>query len=459
LAQREKIIIKIFSDIKDVSSLNSFVKQLELKNLNTRYSYPKTFEINPNEIIIIQINNIRSKYLNKVLAEKNILKNKVIFVTQNEDAVLISSLVKLGFNNIFVFPYELYKFIAFLYEIIDTRSYITEESPSYKLGGRSDDFGSLIGNSPSFLKVINLAKKVALQNDANILILGETGTGKGHLAKAIHRFGMRKSFPFVDIICNAIPESLLESELFGYEPGAFTNARNRKFGLFEIAGEGTLFLDEIGDLTLNIQSKLLRTIERKLIRRLGGTSDIPIYARIISATNKNLEEMIENNLFRRDLYHRLNVVSLELPPLRSRGDDVLLLADNFIEEFNKQFKKSINRIEKSAKDFMMQYPWPGNVREFRNAIERAVLLSENNSIKLDDFSNLLFIDTRKLEVPQSELSLMPQFVHLDINFMDTNLKNVTKVYAMEVLAKMNGNKFRTAKVLGISRPRLDALLG
>ncbi len=458
MSTKEKIIIKIFSDIKDVSSLNSFVKQLELKKLNTRSSFPKIFDIHPNEIVIVQIQNIRSKYLNKVLEERSILKNKIIFVTQSDDAVLISTLVKLGFNNIFVFPHELYKFIAYMYEIIDTRAFITEEGSSYYLAGRYDDFNSLIGESHDFMKVINLAKKVALQNDANILILGETGTGKGHLARAIHRFGMRKFFPFVDIICNAIPESLLESELFGYEPGAFTNAKNRKLGLFEVAEEGTLFLDEIGDLTLNIQSKLLRTIERKLIRRLGGTGDIPIYARIISATNKNLDQMIEDNLFRRDLYHRLNVVSLELPPLRSRGDDVLLLAENFIEEFNNLFGKSINKIERSAEDFMKQYPWPGNVREFRNAIERAVLLSESKSIRLEDFSNLLFIDTTKLDMRQNEAALMPQFIHLDINYMNTSLKKVTKAYALEVLAKMNGNKFKTAKALGISRPRLDGLL-
>ncbi len=458
MSSKDKIQIKIFSDIKDVSSISSSVNQLVLKKMNTHSSFPKIFEILQNEIIIIQINSIQSKYLNKALEDKNNLKNKIIFVTQNNDALLISSLVKLGYSDIFIFPYELYKFISYINEIITTRSYITEEFSPDNSEKRFDDFKSLIGNSSHFVKVIELAKKVAVKSDSNIIILGETGTGKGRLAKAIHMFSERKDSPFVDIICNAIPESLLESELFGYEPGAFTNAKIRKLGLFEIAGKGTLFLDEIGDLSLNIQSKLLRTIERKIIRRLGGTKDISINARILSATNKNLTEMVEDNLFRRDLYHRLNVVSLELPPLRSRGEDVLLLVEDFINEFNLQFNKKIKSIEKPAKDFILQYQWPGNVRELRNAIERAVLLSESNTIKLNDFSNLLFTENSKNDLPKNEIDLMPQHIRLEFNYFDTDLKKVSKEYAKEILSKMNGNKFRTSKILRISRPTLDSLL-
>ena len=458
MISKNKIQIKIFSDIKDVSSISSSVNQLELKNMNTHSSFPKIFDILPNEIIIIQINSIQSKYLNKVLEDKNNLKNKIIFVTQNNDALLISSLVKLGFNDIFIFPYELYKFISYINEIITTRSYFTEDLSADSFEKRFDDFRSLIGNSEAFVKVIELAKKVAIKSDSNIIILGETGTGKGHLAKAIHTLSERKASPFVDIICNAIPESLLESELFGYEPGAFTNAKARKLGLFEIAGNGTLFLDEIGDLSLNIQSKLLRTIERKIIRRLGGTKDISINARIISATNKNLTEMVENNLFRRDLYHRLNVVSLELPPLRLRGEDILVLIESFINEFNSQFHKKIKNIEKPAKDFVMQYQWPGNVRELRNAIERAVLLSEGNTIRINDFSNLLFATPPKNILHKDDIVLMPQYIRLELNYMNTDLKKVSKVYAKEILSKMNGNKFRTSRILKVSRPTLDSLL-
>ncbi len=457
MTANKKITIKIFSDIKDVSSINSSVSQLELKDSNIISICPKVFEVKPNEIIIIQIDDIGSKYLNKVLEEKDNLKNKIIFVTQNDSALLVSSLVKLGFADIFVFPYELYKFIAYLNEIITDRAYMTQETAGF-LSNDFENFETLIGNSPEFLKIIELAKKVAQKSNVNIMILGETGTGKGHIAKAIHKFGENSSSPFVDIVCTAIPESLLESELFGYEPGAFTNAQNRKLGLFEIAGNGTLFLDEIGDLSLNIQTKLLRTIEKKVIRRLGGVDDIQINSRVISATNKNLVELIKNNFFRRDLYHRLNVISLELPPLRNRPEDIFLLADHFISEFNSQFNKNIKAIERSAREFISHYPWPGNIRELRNAIERAVLLGEGSTIKLKDFSNLLFVDLVKSGVPKEEINMLPQFIRLDLNYMNTGLRKISIIYAKEVLSKTNGNKSQAAKILGISRPRLDALL-
>ena len=457
MTTNEKITIKIFSDINDVSSINSSVSQLELKDSNIISICPKFFEVKPNEIIIIQIDDIGSKYLDKVLKEKDNLKNKIIFVTQNDSALLVSSLVKLGFADIFVFPYELYKFIAYLNEIISDRAYMTQEAAG-SLSNDFENFETLIGNSPEFLKIIELAKKVAQKSNVNIMILGETGTGKGHIAKAIHKFGENSSSPFVDIVCTAIPESLLESELFGYEPGAFTNAQNRKLGLFEIAGNGTLFLDEIGDLSLNIQTKLLRTIEKKVIRRLGGVDDIQINSRVISATNKNLVELIENNFFRRDLYHRLNVISLELPPLRNRPEDIFLLTDHFISEFNSQFNKNIKTIERSAREFISHYPWPGNIRELRNAIERAVLLGEGSTIKLKDFSNLLFVDLVKSGVPKEEINMLPQFIRLDLNYMNTGLRKISIIYAKEVLSKTNGNKSQAAKILGISRPRLDALL-
>jgi two-component system response regulator AtoC len=250
----------------------------------------------------------------------------------------------------------------------------------------------------------------------------------------------------------------MESELFGYEPGAFTNAKTRKYGLFELAENGTLFLDEMGDLGFNIQSKLLRTIEKKLVRRLGGVVDIPINARIISATNKNLETMIEAGQFRRDLYHRLNVVSLTIPPLRERGDDVIHLANKFIREFNQQFNKNIKRMEKQLKEFLVQYPWPGNIRELRNSIERAVLLGEDNTLRLSQFSNLMQnIDVIAEEKKQEKVNL-PNFVSFEVNYTKTELRELEKIYAKNILDKTKGNKSKTANLLGISRPKLDLLL-
>ena len=306
--------------------------------------------------------------------------------------------------------------------------------------------------------MLNLANKVSEKSSANVLILGDTGTGKGLFARAIHNNGKTRAFPFIDIVCTAIPENLLESELFGYEAGAFTDARTRKIGLFELADKGTLFLDEIGDLSINIQTKLLRAIEKKVIKRLGGVADIPINARIISATNRDLDSMVEDNLFRRDLFHRLNVVSIEVPLLREREDDIVILANHFIKEFNFQFEKSVKKIDKDLQHFLKGYSWPGNVRELRNAIERAVLLSDSDKISIDDFSNLIRTTQIEFQDNISSEKIPNNVVRMDINYGTTGLRKLEKHYAREVLKRLNGNKTQAARLLGISRPKLDTLL-
>jgi len=451
-----RIKIKIYSDKKDISSIISIVKQVEFKDTIISCIYPRSFEVNPNDIIILQIDNIQSRLLKEIIELKEDLKNKFIFVIKNENALLVSTIVKLGFNDIFLLPHELYKFTSYLHEIILNKQYLT---PSLSTPSELDiyDFGSIIGNSEELLKVIEIAKRVSKNDKVSVLILGETGTGKGLLARAIHKNSNTAGAPFIEIVCSAIPEELLESELFGYEKGAFTNAMNRKLGLFELAENGTLFLDEIGDLSLNLQVKLLRVIEKKVIRRLGGIEDIPVNTRIISATNRDLREMVENNLFRRDLYHRLNVVSLEIPPLRSRKDDIIVLAKHFINEFTRQFDKSIQRIEKDLEQFMLEYPWPGNIRELRNAIERAVLLNDEKRLKLSDFSNLLKNLPLNIIEKRNNIS-HPHLVSLNLNYEATSLKKLTKIYAKEVLKKTYGNKSKSARLLGISRPKLDTLI-
>jgi len=454
-----KIVVKIYSDVEDISSIISAVEQLELKDYLVDCVFPKKFEINPNEILIFQINGLSSRYLNRIIKAKESISNIIIFVINTNDAVLVSSLAKIGFVDLYVLPYELPKLNAYLAEIITNGVYKT----SMNLKGRAgkDIYNvrsAIVGTSTNFLKVVGFAKKVADKSDVSVVIQGETGTGKGILARLIHEYSKRASGPFVDITCSAIPENLMESELFGYEPGAFTNAKTRKYGLFELAENGTLFLDEMGDLGFNIQSKLLRTIEKKLVRRLGGVVDIPINARIISATNKNLETMIEAGQFRRDLYHRLNVVSLTIPPLRERGDDVIHLANKFIREFNQQFNKNIKRMEKQLKEFLVQYPWPGNIRELRNSIERAVLLGEDNTLRLSQFSNLMQnIDVIAEEKKQEKVNL-PNFVSFEVNYTKTELRELEKIYAKNILDKTKGNKSKTANLLGISRPKLDLLL-
>jgi two-component system response regulator AtoC len=317
------------------------------------------------------------------------------------------------------------------------------------------DFSSIIGTSPVFVETIKLAQKVSLNNDLSVLILGETGTGKGLLAKAIHQNGTKSNFPFVDIICTAIPGTLLESELFGYEKGAFTDARERKLGLMELAEEGTVFLDEIGDLNAEIQAKLLKALDNKVIRRLGGINDITINARIITATNRNLQKLVHDKLFRDDLYHRLNVITINIPPLRERGNDVLVLAEHFLRESSAKYAKPHFKIGPELREFLLTYSWPGNVRELKNAIERGVLLSDNETLVLKDFFNL---PKSKLPMKKGDKIEEQDKIYLEIDYMDNNLDSISKTYAFYVLKKLNNNKSKTAQLLGISRPKLDKLL-
>lgn len=450
--------IKIFSDSEDLVSVTSALKQLELKGFNLNITFPPEPDIENNDIVILKIQSIDSILFKNILRIKKGKSNKFIVVINNSDALLVTSLIKQGFLNIFVFPYEVLKFTSYLAEVITNKSYITETNRVGTFGMNRHGIKSIIGESEKLLRALELASKVSEKSSSNILILGETGTGKGLFARAIHNNGPANQFPFIDIVCTAIPENLLESELFGYEAGAFTDARNRKVGLFELAERGTLFLDEIGDLSFNIQTKLLRAVEKKVIKRLGGVVDIPVNARIISATNRDLESMVEKNSFRRDLFHRLNVVSIEVPPLRERGEDIILLANHFIEEFNQQFDKSVKKLDKDLQHLLMGHSWPGNVRELRNAVERAVLLCDENKLQIKDFSNLLNnVQTKTFEVNRSE-DVPFNIVRLDVNYGITSLRNVDKEYARRVLGKMGGNKTQTAKILGISRPKLDILL-
>jgi two-component system response regulator AtoC len=446
------IDISVYSS-EDSSSIISALDQINLENYSIKYKFPDSFKVKQDEIIIIQNENIDAGIYKALSEKRDEIKNKIIFIVKENDAMLVSTIVKWGYSDVFVFPFEYFKMIAYLQEIILNNSFLTREN-SFHGSVEDSNFDAILGNSPEILRILELSKKIADKKDINVLILGETGTGKGLLAKAIHKYAFGESSPFVDIICTSIPEALLESELFGYEPGAFTSAKNQKQGLFELADKGTLFLDEIGDLSITIQSKLLRTIEKKIIRRLGGVKDIPISARIISATNKNLAFQLENNLFRRDLFHRLNTVTIELPALRDRGNDVLVLADHFIAHFNKIFNKNITKIAPELKDFILKYSWPGNVREFRNSFERAILLTEEDILRLNHFSHLYIQPTQKTQ----DEDISPQFVKLKFEYEKVNLKQIDKLYAIEILHKMNGNKSKTAKQLGISRPKLDILL-
>ncbi|HEY3293859.1 MAG TPA: sigma-54 dependent transcriptional regulator [bacterium] len=247
-------------------------------------------------------------------------------------------------------------------------------------------FDRLIGSCGCMQDVINTARKVATVPFATVLLTGDSGTGKELIAHAIHLASSNAKEPFVEVNCAAMPENLLEAELFGFEKGAFTDAKARKRGLFEVASAGTFFLDEMGDMPPNLQVKLLKVIEERSFRRLGGTQTLNVQFRLIAATNADLHERMAVGMFRRDLYYRLNVFTIHLPPLRERGRDIIEIAEHFVRHFNKEFGKTMDGISPDAQQVLLAYDWPGNIRELRNAIERAVLISAANEIRPQDLA-------------------------------------------------------------------------
>lgn len=299
----------------------------------------------------------------------------------------------------------------------------------------------LIGDSPRFTEMLSLAQKVAASPMATVLLLGESGTGKNIIARSIHNQSARASKPFVTIECTTIPENLLESELFGHEKGAFTDARTYKKGLFELADGGTIFIDEIGDLPLSMQGKLLRIIDEKRFKRVGGVTDFMVDVRVVAATNKSLSHAVENKQFRRDLYYRLSVVPIVLPPLRDRGSDIIRLAEVFISDFNKQFGKNFTKLHPDARAELLAYPWPGNVRELRNAIERVVLLETGNEILKEHLA--LRADIELVLGQQNNISL-PSLGQLTLDELEIEM-------IKRALAAVDGNQSQAARMLGVSR--------
>ena len=312
-------------------------------------------------------------------------------------------------------------------------------------GGYNYHFDYLIGESPQMKKVYGLVERVS-NTKSNILISGESGTGKELVAKAIHRQSQRKARPFVAINCAGIPETLIESELFGYKKGAFTGAVTDKAGLFEVADGGTVFLDEVGELTPSIQVKLLRVIQERTFTSVGGTEEKRVDVRFISATNKDLEKEVLENRFREDLYFRINVIKISMPPLRIREGDLPLLSQYFLEKYSRDFGKDVKKISAYAMDILSQYSFPGNVRELENIIERSVTLETSNivlpeSLKLSHFQK----DKYMSDENRRHTDLTPEGIDLD-----KMIKRIEKEYIQKALAMSNGSKQKAAKLLKIS---------
>jgi two-component system NtrC family response regulator len=299
-------------------------------------------------------------------------------------------------------------------------------------------FHDIIGSCPQMMKVFDVVDRVATTN-ATVLIFGESGTGKELVAKAIHRQSLRRTNPFMPINCGAIPENLLESELFGHEKGAFTGALERRKGKFELADGGTIFLDEIGELSPTLQVKILRFLQEREIERVGGRESIELDVRIIAATNKDLEREMEKGGFREDLFYRLSVVSISLPLLRDRGEDIVLLANSFLGHFNKEYGKNIKAFSSEAISQLQNYRWPGNVRELENRVKRAVIMARSNRIVPDDLELQMLEKGGRLTLRESKDRMERKLVR-------------------EALLRNRGNISRSSRDLGVSRATLYDLL-
>lgn len=343
--------------------------------------------------------------------------------------------MKLGAFDYITKPFSLDEFLLIIKRALDVKRLKDENVRLKKDISRCYSCPDIIGKSSGIEKVFSLVKKVAA-TDSNILISGESGTGKELIATTIHYQSMRSDKPLIKINCAAMPEGLIESELFGYEKGAFTGALKRKPGRFERADRGSIFLDEIGDLPLSTQAKLLRVIQEKTFERVGGIETLDTDVRIIAATNKNLEEEVKKGRFREDLYYRLNVIPITLPPLRQRRKDIPLLIEFFLGRSKNKLFKNI-RFSKEAVDVLLEYDYPGNVRELENIVERCIVLSNSDIISRDDIPSFISGKTGKMQLLLSDVAAGAERVHI-----------------IKVLKETNGSKTMAAGILGISRKTL-----
>lgn len=365
----------------------------------------------------------------------------VVFITAYGDAEKAVKAIKSGATDFVLKPWQNEKLLATISSSVKLRRSRLEaddlRAKQKEMSAVMDQpFTDFIGNSSKMHDVFNTIKKVA-QTDANVLILGENGTGKELVARALHRNSPRKDEVFISVDLGSLSDTLFESELFGHEKGAFTDAKKEKPGRFEIASKGTLFLDEIGNIPLPLQSKILTVIERREVTRVGANRPVSVDVRLICATNSDLYESVHSGLFRQDLLYRINTVEIHLPPLRERGDDVELLSQHFLKIYAKKYRKSLRGITSAAFKKLMHYAWPGNVRELQHAIERAVIMTETPSLEPDDFI---------LSSPRKKSG--------DLEFDTFNLDEIERRVIEKVMKQNQGNISQAASELGLTRTSL-----
>jgi two-component system response regulator HydG len=409
----------------------------------------EAIEIVQHQDVDIVVSDVNMKAMDGVTLCKRVLEHRpqlpVILITAFGSMDLAIQAIRAGAYDFIPKPFEIEQLVLAIERGV-TLARLKDEVVRLRRAVAPLGFGALIGESPQMTELYTVLGKVA-ESVAPVLITGESGTGKELVARAIHVAGTRKDGPFIAINCAAMPAQLLESELFGHEKGAFTDARQAKPGLFVAANHGTIFLDEIGELPLEVQPKLLRALQEHTVRPVGSTTEVPYDARVIASTNRDLDSMVEARTFREDLYFRINVLQVPLPPLRSRGGDVLVLARHFLDRIGARAGKRIVGFSPEAAQKMIEYAWPGNVRELENCIERAVALASFDHIAVSDLpEKIKNFRSNQLVLSSDDPSTLVTFEELE------------RRYAARVLEAVGGNKAAAARILGIERKTLYRML-
>jgi len=364
----------------------------------------------------------------------------VIMISASRDLSSAIEAMKLGALDYIPKPFEVKELLAIIEKALEKRALVRENLYLKAVLAQASSYCDLLGNSALMKKVFETIDAVA-KTDSRVLITGESGTGKELVARAIHKKSARSSKPFIAINCAAIPDNLLESELFGYERGAFTGALERKLGKFELASGGTIFMDEIGCMSMAMQAKLLRVIQDAIIDRIGGTASVAVDLRIVAATNIDVKKSIAEGKFREDLFYRLNVIPIHLPPLRERKEDVPLFLEYFINKFNKELNRQIKGFDQEAILTIKNYDWPGNVRELQNIVERMVTLSTNPVFTKEEVERAVNLSGTIVEIP------------VNLGFSEA-VANFEREYLKNVLNEAGGNRSKAARTLGIARTTL-----
>src|SRR6516225_6600493 len=395
--------------------------------------------------------------------KKNGDARAVIMITADPQLDDVKAALKLGAYDFVGKPLDFDELHVTVKNALETTRLRTEVQSLRGEVHRRTGYHNVVGTSAKMTELMHFVRKVAASEATTILIQGESGTGKDLIAKAIHYESTRAERPFVAINCSAIPESLIEAELFGHERGAFTDAKAMKKGLFEVADGGTLFLDEIGELSPLLQAKLLRVLEDQMIRRVGGVRDIQVNVRVIAASNRDLEREVREGRFRQDLFYRLAIIAIYLPALRERKEDILPLVDFFLAHYNRKFRKSVQGLTEETRRLVMNYDWPGNVRELKNALERSMILEEGNLLKPEDLPFAVASGRSAAgpsESPASAANEAPvipgkrRLPPLSIPEGGTSLEDVEHALVELALQQSHGNQIRAAKLLNISRDAL-----